>query len=41
VKKIAWVWPGKTPNNAPTSEKDEFENRYFPTEAEALTWAAS
>jgi tagatose-1,6-bisphosphate aldolase non-catalytic subunit AgaZ/GatZ len=40
VKKIAWVWPGKTPSNQPTSEKDKFENRYFPTEAEALAWVA-
>jgi hypothetical protein len=41
VKKIAWVWPNNTPSNGPTSPKDKFENRYFPTEAEALTWVAS
>ena len=41
VKKIAWVWPGKAPSSGPTSEKDKFENRYFPTEAEALAWVAS
>ena len=41
VKKIAWVWPGKTPSNEPTSANDKFENRYFSTEAEALAWVAS
>jgi hypothetical protein len=41
VKKIAWVWPGNTPSNEPTSEKDKFENRYFPTEAEALAWVST
>jgi hypothetical protein len=41
VKKIAWVWPGTAPGNAPAGGKDKFENRYFPTEAEALTWVAS
>jgi len=40
VKKIAWVWPGNTPSNEPTSQKDKFENRYFATEAEALAWAS-
>jgi hypothetical protein len=41
VKKIAWVWPNNTPSDGPTGEKDKFENRYFPTEAQALTWVAS
>ena len=41
VKKIAWVWPGPTPSNEPTSEKDKFENRYFATEAEALAWVST
>ena len=41
VKKIAWVWPGTTPSNEPTSEKDKFENRYFATEAEALAWVST
>jgi hypothetical protein len=41
VKKIAWVWPGETPSNEPTSERDKFENRYFPTEAEALAWVST
>ena len=41
VRQIAWVWPGATPSNAPTSAKDQFENRYFPTEAEALAWVTS
>jgi len=41
VKKIAWVWPGNTPSNGPTSDKDKFENRYFATEAEALAWAST
>ena len=42
VKKIAWVWPGAAaPSNAPANEKERFENRYFPTEAEALAWVAS
>ena len=39
VKKIAWVWPGAP--NMPAGAKDKFENRYFPTEAEALAWVAS
>jgi len=39
VKKIAWVWPGAP--NMPAGPKDKFENRYFPTEAEALAWVAS
>ena len=38
VKMVAWVWPGNTPSNMPTSENDKFENRYFSTEAEALAW---
>ena len=41
VKKIAWAWPGNTPSNNPTSEKDKFENRYFAKEAEALAWAST
>jgi len=41
VKKIAWVWPGAAPGNEPAGGKDKFENRYFPTEAEALAWVAS
>src|ERR1700752_11257 len=41
VKKIAGVWPGTTPSNEPTSEKDKFENRYFATEAEALAWVST
>ena len=38
VKKIAWVWPGDAPGNDP---KEKIENRFFPTEAEALAWVAS
>jgi hypothetical protein len=41
VKMIAWVWPGTTPSNAPTSKNDQFENRYFATEAAAVAWVAS
>jgi hypothetical protein len=41
VKMIAWVWPGTTPSNGPTSKNDRFENRYFATEAEAVTWITS
>lgn len=41
VKKIAWVWPGNTPSNQPASEKENFENRYFGTEAEALAWVST
>jgi hypothetical protein len=38
VKMVAWVWPGITPSNEPTSKNDQFENRYFATEAEAVAW---
>ena len=38
VRMIAWVWPGTTTSNMPTSKSDKFENRYFATEAEALAW---
>ena len=38
VKMVAWVWPGNTPSNMPTSKNDKFETRYFSTEAEALAW---
>ena len=41
VKKIAWVWPGAAPANEPAGGKDKIEDRYFPTEAEALAWVAS
>ena len=41
VKMVAWVWPGPTPSNTPTSKNDKFENRYFATETEALTWVTS
>jgi hypothetical protein len=41
VKKIAWVWPGKSPANQPANDKEKFESRFFPTEAEALAWVAS
>ena len=41
VKKIAWVWPGAAQGNAPANDKEKFENRFFPTEAEALAWVAS
>jgi len=41
VTKVAWVWPGITPSNKPTSDKDKFENRYFSTEAEALAWVTT
>jgi len=41
VTKVAWVWPGFTPSNKPTSDKDKFENRYFSTEAEALAWVTT
>ena len=40
VKKIAWVWPGAAQGNEPGG-KEKIENHYFPTEAEALAWAAS
>jgi SpoIIAA-like len=41
VTMVAWVWPGHTPSNMPTSENDKFENRYFSTETEALVWVTT
>jgi hypothetical protein len=41
VKMIAWVWQGNTPRNMPTSENDKYENRYFSTEAAALSWVTT
>ena len=41
VRRIAWVWPGTSPSNELTSEKVKFENRYFATEAQALTWVST
>ena len=41
VNMVAWVWPGITPSNKPTSQNDKFENRYFATEAEAVAWVTS
>jgi len=41
VNMVAWVWPGNTPSNKPTSKNDKFENRYFATEAEALAWVTT
>ena len=40
VKRLAWVWPGTTPSNMPTSANAKYENRYFSTEAEALDWVS-
>ena len=38
AKKLAWIWPGNTPSNMPTSKNAKYENRYCSTEAEALAW---
>ena len=38
VERLAWVWPGNTASNIPTSKKAKYENRYCSTEAEAFAW---
>jgi hypothetical protein len=38
VKRLAWIWPGTTPSNMPTSAKARYENRYCATEEEAVSW---
>ena len=38
VKKVVWIWPGNTPSNKPDSARAQYENRYCPTEGEALAW---
>lgn len=38
VKKLAWIWPGTTPSNKPTSNEAQYQNRYFSTEQEAFSW---
>ena len=40
AKRLAWVWPGTTPSNMPTSANAKYENRYFSTEAEAFAWVS-
>lgn len=38
VKRQAWIWPGDVSSLKPSSEKKAYQERYFSTEEEALSW---
>ncbi len=38
VKKIAWIWPGESGDRMTEGEGGAYENRYFGTHDEAISW---
>jgi hypothetical protein len=41
VRQIAWIWPGETGSRMTASGGASYENRYFGTEDEAISWLLS
>jgi len=38
VKKLAWIWPGESDDRMTEGEGGAYENRYFGTHDEAISW---